>query len=79
VFEKHGVDALVFPYVPTFAQPIRNPVYTIDDPAFVKSEAPVPGNDVGLQFGRLSLHRRSNGLRIPGLADDHHVLWQTLR
>ena len=41
VFENHGVDALVFPYVPTFAQPITNPVYTIDDPAFVKSDAPV--------------------------------------
>ena len=41
VFEKYGVDALVFPYVPTFAQPIKNPVYTIDDPAFVKSDAPV--------------------------------------
>ena len=41
VFENHGVDALVFPYVPTFAQPIKNPVYTIDDPAFVKSDAPV--------------------------------------
>jgi len=41
VFESHGVDALVFPYVPTFAQPIKNPVYTIDDPAFVKSDAPV--------------------------------------
>jgi Asp-tRNA(Asn)/Glu-tRNA(Gln) amidotransferase A subunit family amidase len=41
VFENHGVDALVFPYVPTFAQPIKNPIYTIDDPAFVKSDAPV--------------------------------------
>lgn len=47
LFEKHGVDALVFPYVPTFAQPIRNPVYTIDDPAFVKSEAPVPATMAG--------------------------------
>jgi amidase len=47
VFEKHGVDALVFPYVPTFAQPIKNPVYTIDDPAFVKSEAPVPATMSG--------------------------------
>jgi Asp-tRNA(Asn)/Glu-tRNA(Gln) amidotransferase A subunit family amidase len=47
VFEKHGVDALVFPYVPTFAQPIKNPVYTIDDPAFVKSDAPVPATMSG--------------------------------
>lgn len=47
VFEKHGVDALVFPYVPTFAQPITNPVYSIDDPAFVKSDAPVPATMSG--------------------------------
>src|SRR5262245_46242605 len=47
VFENHGVDALVFPYVPTFAQPIKNPVYTIDDPAFVKSDAPVPATMSG--------------------------------
>ena len=47
VFENHGVDALVFPYVPTFAQPIKNPVYTIDDPAFVNSDAPVPATMSG--------------------------------
>jgi amidase len=47
IFEKYGVDALVFPYVPTFAQPIKNPVYTIDDPAFVNSEAPVPATMAG--------------------------------
>ena len=47
VFEKHGVDALVFPYVPTFAQPIKNPIYTIDDPTFVKSDAPVPATMSG--------------------------------
>jgi hypothetical protein len=33
-----------------------------------------PGNNVGLQFSRLS-----DGLRITGLADDHHALWQTIR
>jgi amidase len=33
--------------VPTFAQPIKNPVYTIDDPAFVNSEAPVPATMAG--------------------------------
>ena len=47
VFENHGVDALVFPYAPTFAKPIKNPVYTIDDPAFVKSDAPVPATMSG--------------------------------
>jgi Amidase/Amidohydrolase family len=47
VFENHGVDALVFPYVPTFAQPIKNPLYTIDDPTFVNSDAPVPATMSG--------------------------------
>ena len=47
VFENHGVDALVFPYVPTFAQPIKNPVYTIEDPTFVNSDAPVPATMSG--------------------------------
>jgi amidase len=47
VFENHGVDALVFPYVPTFAQPIKNPIYTIEDPAFVNSDAPVPATMSG--------------------------------
>jgi amidase len=47
VFAKHGVDALVFPYAPTFAQPNKNPLYTIDDPAFVNSDAPVPATMSG--------------------------------
>jgi amidase len=47
VFEKYGVDVLVFPYLPTFAQPIKNPVYSIDDPAFVNSDAPVPATMSG--------------------------------
>jgi len=42
LFEKNGVDVLVFPYTSTFAQPIKNPVVTIDDPTFVKSERPAP-------------------------------------
>ena len=47
VFENHGVDALVFPYLPTFAQPIKNPIYVIDDPTFVNSDAPVPATMSG--------------------------------
>jgi amidase len=47
VFENHHVDALVFPYAPTFAQPIKNPLYTIEDPAFVSSDAPVPATMSG--------------------------------
>ncbi len=42
VFDRYGIDALVFPYVPTFAQPINNPADKIDDPTFVKSDAAVP-------------------------------------
>lgn len=42
VFDRYGIDALEFPYVPTFAQPINNPAYKIDDPTFVKSDAAVP-------------------------------------
>jgi amidase len=42
LFEKYGVDALVFPYQSTFAPPIDNPVYKIDDPTFVDSKLPQP-------------------------------------
>ena len=42
LFEKYGVDALVFPYQSTFAPPISNPAYKVDDPTFVKSERPQP-------------------------------------
>lgn len=47
VFEKYGIDALVFPYIPTFASPIENPAYKIEDPTFVKSSAPVPATMSG--------------------------------
>jgi amidase len=45
VFAQHNVDAIVFPYQPTFAAPIRNPVRTIDDPTFVAAPGrPNPQN-----------------------------------
>jgi amidase len=47
LFDKNNVDVLVFPYVPTFAQPIKNPVTTVDDPTFVKSDKPVPATLAG--------------------------------
>lgn len=47
LFDKNNVDVLVFPYVPTFAQPIKNPVATIDDPSFVKSDKAVPATLAG--------------------------------
>jgi amidase len=36
IFERHDVDALVFPYQPAFAAPVENPVARIDDPAYVR-------------------------------------------
>ena len=35
IFEAFKVDALVFPYQPTFAPPINNPVDRIDDPTYL--------------------------------------------
>ena len=42
LFDRYGVDALVFPYQSNFAAPISNPAFKIDDPSFVKSERPQP-------------------------------------
>lgn len=47
VFDKYKVDALVFPYLSSFAPPIRNPVYSIDDPAYVRSTVPEPATLAG--------------------------------
>ena len=35
VFDAHGLDALVFPYHPGFAPPVRDPTVTVDDPTYV--------------------------------------------
>ena len=35
LFETHGLDALVFPYHPSFAAPVRDPTFTADDPTYV--------------------------------------------
>jgi amidase len=42
IFDRYNLDALVFPYNPTFATPIKNPVYKRDDPTFVDSKVPAP-------------------------------------
>jgi amidase len=47
IFKQYGVDALVFPYFSSFAPPISNPVYSIDDPTFVKSKLPEPATLAG--------------------------------
>src|SRR4029434_1180361 len=39
--------SVVSPYVPTFASPISNPVYAIEDPTFVASSVPVPATMAG--------------------------------
>jgi amidase len=47
IFKHYGVDALVFPYFSSFAPPISNPVYSIDDPAYVKSTLADPATLAG--------------------------------
>ncbi|MFI4980111.1 MAG: amidase family protein [Nevskiales bacterium] len=47
IFAKYHVDALVFPYFSSFAAPISNPVYSIEDPTFVKSTRPEPATLAG--------------------------------
>ncbi len=42
IFDRHTVDALVFPYQSNFATPISNPVSKVDDPTFVPSDRPNP-------------------------------------
>lgn len=47
VFEKHKVDVLVFPYASSFAGVVKNPVYQLEDPTFVKSDVPAPATLAG--------------------------------
>jgi amidase len=48
IYEQHKVDALVFPYHPSFAPPIRNPLGAIADPAYVGArERPQPATFAG--------------------------------
>lgn len=42
LFEQYNVEALVFPYQSTFAPPINNPAFKIDDPTFVNSDRQQP-------------------------------------
>ena len=37
VFEAHDLDALVFPYNPSFAPPARDPTFTAEDPDYVSA------------------------------------------
>lgn len=47
VFERHGVQVLVFPYETSFAGVISNPVYELDDPGYRRSEVPSPATLAG--------------------------------
>lgn len=47
LFESYDLDALVFPYQTTFAPPISNVVFSVDDPTFVPSIAPSPATLAG--------------------------------
>jgi amidase len=42
MFDQHDLDAMVFPYQTSFASPISNPAFSIDDPTFVPSTRPQP-------------------------------------
>jgi amidase len=42
MFDKHHLNAMVFPYQSSFAAPISNPVFSIPDPTFVPSTRPQP-------------------------------------
>ena len=37
VFDAHDLDALVFPYNPSFAAPARDPTFTAEDPTYVSA------------------------------------------
>ena len=47
IFDRYNLDALVFPYNPTFASPISNPAYQLDDPTFVPSKVAAPSTLAG--------------------------------
>lgn len=42
IFKDSNVDVLVFPYQTTFAPPISNPAFKIEDPTYVESKIPQP-------------------------------------
>ncbi|PSB04295.1 hypothetical protein C7B76_32170, partial [filamentous cyanobacterium CCP2] len=47
LFDAFDLDALVFPYQTSFAPPINNPVYSVEDPDFVSSSVPSPATLAG--------------------------------
>ncbi|MCW2641221.1 MAG: amidase [Dactylosporangium sp.] len=42
MFNQYDLDAMVFPYQTSFASPISNPAFSINDPTFVPSTRPQP-------------------------------------
>jgi amidase len=46
LFDRHGVDAIVMPYQPMFAEPIVTPVEEQKDPAFVPAPGKVAPNAI---------------------------------
>jgi amidase len=47
IYERHKVDALVFPYQPAFAAPISTPVETVSDPSYVAARDRLVPNHLG--------------------------------
>src|SRR5690606_38440935 len=46
LFDKYGVQALVMPYLPTFAEPIKTAIEEQTDPDFVAAPNNVPANTI---------------------------------
>ncbi|MGP4110575.1 amidase family protein [Streptomyces sp. 4N509B] len=47
VFEDNDLDAMVFPYQTSFASPISNPAFSVEDPTYVSSNRPQPATFAG--------------------------------
>jgi amidase len=77
-YREHNLDAIVYPYSPTFASPINTPVYQADDPTFVRSSVlspetvatygseGFPGIVVPMGFGTLGLPAAISFMGKPG-------------
>jgi amidase len=67
IFDRYNLDALVFPYNPTFATVVNNPAYRLEDPTWVPSTVPPPStlatySSVGSPGIVIPMGRGSQGL-----------------
>ena len=47
LFDTYNLDAIVYPYQTSFAAPIQNPIYSVNDPTYVPSDRPSPATLAG--------------------------------